>query len=568
MIEIKEKALKWCKFPFDSQTQKDVKALFDYPDQLEDSFYKDLEFGTGGMRGIMGVGTNRINKYTLGKAAHGLSLYLKSKFPEKNIKVVIAYDCRHNSKLFSKIISSILLANDIEVYLFSSLRTTPELSYSVRYLKANCGIVLTASHNPPEYNGFKVYWKDGGQIVPPYDEELMEKINSISFNEILFNGTNDKLNLIDKEIDDAFIETSTQLAKQDDLKLRNIKIVYTPLHGTSIMSIPQVLKKAGHESLIIIDEQSKPDGSFPTVKSPNPEEPDALQMAINRAKKENADIVIGTDPDSDRLGISVKNKQEEFVILNGNQTMLLMAHFILKKRKEKGLLSSKDFIASTIVSSPVMQKVANNFGVECLITLTGFKWIGKEIEERKDQNFIFGGEESFGYLIGDKIRDKDAVTSALLICEIVSVLKTKEKTLYDFMIECYKLYGPYKERLISYKLEGLSGEIKIKNMMENYRNNPPNKINNQFIISIQDYLNSTKTNVKSKTVNDINLPKSDVIIYTLNDNSKIAIRPSGTEPKIKFYFSVNNKDFKNNCWESTEEELDKRIDSIISDLNL
>ena len=568
MIEIKKKALKWCKLPFDSQTQKDVKALFDYPDQLEDAFYKDLEFGTGGMRGIMGVGTNRINKYTLGKAAHGLSLYLKSKFPESIIKVVIAYDCRHNNKLFSKIISNVLLANDIEVYLFSSLRTTPELSYSVRHLKANCGIVLTASHNPPEYNGFKVYWKDGGQIAPPYEEELMEKINSISFNEILFNGTNDKLNLIDKEIDDAFIETSTQLAKQDDLKLRNIKIVYTPLHGTSIMSIPQVLKKAGHESLIIIDEQSKPDGSFPTVKSPNPEEPDALQMAINRAKKENADIVIGTDPDSDRLGISVKNKQEEFVILNGNQTMLLMAHFILKKRKEKGLLSSKDFIASTIVSSPVMQKVANNFGVECLITLTGFKWIGKEIEERKDQNFIFGGEESFGYLIGDKIRDKDAVTSALLICEIVSVLKTKEKTLYDFMIECYKLYGPYKERLISYKLEGLSGEIKIKNMMENYRNNPPNKINNQFIISIQDYLNSTKTNVKSKTVNDINLPKSDVIIYTLNDNSKIAIRPSGTEPKIKFYFSVNNKDFKNNCWESTEEELDKRIDSIISDLNL
>jgi len=568
MIEIKKKALKWCKLPFDSQTQKDVKALFDYPDQLEDAFYKDLEFGTGGMRGIMGVGTNRINKYTLGKAAHGLSLYLKSKFPESIIKVVIAYDCRHNNKLFSKIISNVLLANDIEVYLFSSLRTTPELSYSVRHLKANCGIVLTASHNPPEYNGFKVYWKDGGQIAPPYEEELMEKINSISFNEILFNGTNDKLNLIDKEIDDAFIETSTQLAIQDNVKSKNIKIVYTPLHGTSIMSIPQVLKKAGYKSVIIVDEQSKPDGSFPTVKSPNPEEPDALKMSINRAKKENADIVIGTDPDSDRLGISVKNKKEEFIILNGNQTMLLMAHFLLKKREEKGLLSSKDFIASTIVSSPVIKKVANKFGVECLITLTGFKWIGKEIEERKDQNFIFGGEESFGYLIGDKIRDKDAVTSALLICEIVSILKTKDKTLYDFMIECYKLYGPYKERLISYKLEGLSGEIKINNMMKNYRNNPPNKINNQFVISIQDYLNSTKTNVKSKTVNDINLPKSDVIIYTLNDNSKIAIRPSGTEPKIKFYFSVNNKDFKNNCWESTEEELDKRIDSIISDLNL
>ncbi|MDG2371102.1 MAG: phospho-sugar mutase [Flavobacteriaceae bacterium] len=568
MKEIKEKALKWCKSPFDKKTQNDVKALFNYPNELENAFYKNLEFGTGGMRGIMGVGTNRINKYTLGKATQGLSLYLKNKFPKNKIKVVIAYDCRHNNELYSTIVSNILLANGIEVYLFSSLRTTPELSFSVRFLKANCGIVLTASHNPPEYNGFKVYWKDGGQIVPPYDEELMEKINSINYNEILFKGKNDQLNIIDKEIDNAFIDTSIRLAVQDDHKSKNIKIVFTSLHGTSIMSIPQVLKKAGHKLVTIIDEQSKPDGSFPTVKSPNPEEPDALELAINRAKKENADIVIGTDPDSDRIGIAVKNKKEKFIILNGNQTMLIMAHFILSKRVEKGLLNSKDYIASTIVSSPVMKKVAKNFGIECLTTLTGFKWISKEIEVRKSQNFIFGGEESLGYLIGDEIRDKDAVTSALLICEIAAILKTKDRTLYDFMIECYKLYTPYKERLISYKIEGLSGENKIKKMMQSFRNHPPDKINKQSIISIYDYLNSTNTHIESKKVNKINLPKSDVIIYTLNDNSKIAIRPSGTEPKIKFYFSVNNKRFKNNCWQSTEKELDKRIDSIISDLNL
>ena len=568
MNKIIEKALQWCKPPFDIQTQKDVKFLFDHPDKLEDAFYKELEFGTGGMRGIMGVGTNRINKYTLGKATQGLSSFLKSKFIEDKIKVVIAYDCRHNNELFSKIVSNVLLANGIEVYMYSSLRTTPQLSYSVRYLNANCGIVLTASHNPPEYNGFKVYWKDGGQLVPPFDKELMDEINSISFDEILFKGLNDNLKIIDKELDDAFIDTCTNLAIQDDIKSNNIKIVYTSLHGSSIVSIPEVLKRAGYKSLIIVNEQAKPDGGFPTVKSPNPEEPEALKMAIDIAKVENADVVIGTDPDSDRLGVAVKNKKEKFTILNGNQTMLIMAHFLLSKRKEKGLIDSKDYIASTIVSSSIMKKVANRFGIKYLTTLTGFKWIGKEIEERKDQNFIFGGEESCGYLIGNKIRDKDAVTSALLICEIVAVLKAKGKTLYDYMIECYKLYGPHKERLISYKLDGISGEKKIKEMMKNFRNNPPKKINNQSIYFIEDYLNSSKTDVNTKIKYEISLPESDVIIFTLKDNSNIAIRPSGTEPKIKFYFGVNSKNFKNNDWELTEKELDKKIDSIIFDLNL
>ena len=568
MKEIKEKALQWCEYPFDKKTQSDVKALFNHPSELKDAFYKDLEFGTGGIRGIMGVGTNRINKYTLGKTTQGLSLYLKKIYPNDKIKVIIAYDCRHNNDLYSKIVSSILLANDIKVYMFSSLRTTPELSFSVRYLKAHCGIVLTASHNPPEYNGFKVYWKDGGQIVPPHDLELMKKINSINFDEIIFKGGNEKVNLVDQELDKAFIKTSVKTAFQDQLKSKNLKIVYTPLHGTSVMSIPQVLKKAGHKLVTTIEEQAKPDGSFPTVKSPNPEEPEALKMAIDKALIINADIVIGTDPDSDRIGIAIKNKKGEFMILNGNQAMLIMAHFILSIRKEKGLIKPNDYIASTIVSSPVMKKVANYFGIEYIETLTGFKWIGKEIELRKNQNFIFGGEESFGYLIGSEVRDKDAVTSALLICEIAAILKLKGETLYDLMIECYRLYGPHKERLVSYKKVGKSGEENIKKMMYSFRNSPPKKINNQYLTSIDDFLNSTNNNLLNKQINKIFLPKSNVVTYTLQDDSRISIRPSGTEPKIKFYFSVNSKSFTNNEWLSTEKELDKRIDSIILDLKL
>ena len=568
MKEIKERALKWCKSPFDNETQNHVKTLFNFPDQLEDSFYKDLKFGTGGMRGVMGVGTNRINKYTLGKATQGLSDFLKNKFPKGNIRVVIAFDCRNNNDIYSKIVSNVFLGNGIEVYQFSSLRTTPQLSYSVRYLKANCGIVLTASHNPSEYNGYKVYWKDGGQLVPPYDQELMDQINSINYSDIIFKGSTDKFHLIDKELDDAFINTCLELGKQDQVKSDNLKIVFTPLHGTAIISIPEVLKKAGHKSLIVVNEQSKPDGNFPTVESPNPEEPEALKIAIKLAEKEDAEIVIGTDPDSDRLGIAIKNEKGKFYILNGNQTMLIMANFLLDRRKEMGLLKSEDYIASTIVSSPVMNKLGLHYGIQCLSTLTGFKWIGKEIEERKTQNFIFGGEESFGYLIGDKIRDKDAVTSALLICEIAAILKFKNKNIFDYMIECYKLYGPHKERLISYKLDGISGEKKIKKMMKNFRDNSPKSINNQSVNSIKDYLASVEIDLKNKMRYKIDLPTSNVIVFILEDGSEIAIRPSGTEPKIKFYFSVNSKTFKNDNWELTEKELDKKIDSIIFDLNL
>ncbi len=568
MTEIIKKAQIWCESPFDDETQKKVKELYNFPDLLEDAFYKDIEFGTGGMRGIMGVGTNRINKYTLGKVTQGLALFLKSEYQEDKIKVVIAYDCRNNNRLFSEIVSNILLANNIEVFLFSSLRTTPQLSFSIRYLEANCGIVLTASHNPPDYNGFKVYWKDGGQLTYPHDKNLMIKINSIKFEQIIFKTENRNPKYLDKKIDDAFINTCIRIGKQDELVTRDIKIVYTPLHGTSIKSIPKVLYKAGYNFLTIITQQSEPNGDFPTVKSPNPEEPEALEMAIKEATKINADVVLGTDPDSDRLGVSVKNKKGKYIILNGNQTMLIISNFLLSSRKKRGILNKNDYIASTIVSSPIMEKVARNFGIECVWTLTGFKWISKEIEIRKNQNFIFGGEESFGYLIGNKIRDKDAVTSALVICEIASILKNKEKTLYDYMVECYKLLNPYKEKLLSYKIEGINGEKEIKNMMFNFRNNPPKKINGQKIITIDDYLNSTSKSMLNNEINKLNLPKSDVISYRLIDNTKISIRPSGTEPKIKFYFSVSLDKLINNDWELTENQLDNRINSIIKDLDL
>tara|TARA_B100000686_G_C16805386_1_gene989755 strand:- start:9824 stop:11527 length:1704 start_codon:yes stop_codon:yes gene_type:complete len=567
-MKIKKSALEWCRAPFDLNMQNQVKSLINKETELKDAFYKDIEFGTGGIRGIMGPGTNRINKYTLGKVAQGLSLYLKDQFRYKKIKAVIAYDSRNKSEYFAQIVANILSANSIQVFLFNSLRSTPQLSYTIRSLKANCGIVITASHNPPDYNGFKLYWKDGGQIVPPKDIELEEIINSIKYNEILFEGKKDKLTHLGKNTDAQFHKVCISLAKQKTNSKRDIKIVFTSLHGTSINSIPVILEKVGYKNISIVKEQSTPNGNFPTVLSPNPEEPEALKIAVNQAQKENAEIVIGTDPDSDRLGIAVKNEDGDFILLNGNQTMMIMSHFLLSVRKEKKLINSKDYIASTIVSSPVIKKVASYFKINCILTLTGFKWIGKEIENRKNENFIFGGEESFGYLIGNKIRDKDAITSALLACEIGSVLKCQGKTIFDFMIECYKIYGPYKERLINKIFTGKSGAEKIHKMMSNFRKNPPKTINESKLESVEDYLFSYKYCLKKNKKYKLNLPKANVLIYILKDKSKIAIRPSGTEPKIKFYISVNKKNFKYNNWKLTELELEKRIDSIVKELKL
>lgn len=562
------KIREWSRHPFDKETVDRLKALKQNPKQLEDAFYKDLEFGTGGMRGIMGIGTNRINTYTLGKSTQGLSNYLKSVFNDQTIKVVIAYDCRNNSKSLAIKVAEVFSANDIEVFIFTDLRSTPELSFAVKHLQAHCGIVLTASHNPPEYNGYKVYWKDGGQIVPPQDRKIIEQINQIQFSDIKFNAKQDLINWIDEDIDQAFFDKSVQLG-QFKLKGReNFIVVFTPLHGTSITAVPQVLEKAGYNNVHLIKEQSTPNGNFPTVESPNPEEPEALQMALEQAYAIGADMVVGTDPDCDRLGVAIRDPKNNFRLLNGNQTMVVMTYFLLEQWKKNKLLDGNQFVASTIVSTPMIQKIAKSYGIHYKETLTGFKWIGKLIKDFPSLDFIGGGEESFGYLVGDAVRDKDAVTATLLACEIGTFAKNNNQTFYDILVECYRKFGAYKEKLISFTQKGKEGADKIKNMMEGYRKNSPKEISGIRVSQKEDYLKSERVFLFENRTEKIDLPVADVLIFILEDHSKIAIRPSGTEPKIKFYFSVNEKLEQNNEWDIMESQLDKKIETIVKGMGL
>ena len=558
----------WSKPPFDKEAIAQLEVLKQNPDQLEDAFYKDLEFGTGGMRGLMGIGTNRINAYTLGKSTQGLCNYLKNIFKQEPLKVVIAYDCRNNSKNLALKVAEIFSGNGIRVFLFSELRTTPQLSFAVKHLETHCGVMLTASHNPPEYNGYKIYWKDGGQIVPPIDNQIIEQINQTSYFDIKFNAKEKLIEWINKDIDRAFFEKSVELGKFKLKGREKLKIVLTPLHGTSITAIPQVLALAGYIDIHLVKEQSSPDGNFPTVESPNPEEPQALKMALDLARAIDADMVIGTDPDSDRLGIAVKDQNNNFYLLNGNQTMVVMTYFLLEQWKKSGRINGKQFVATTIVSTPMIEKMAHSYGVQYKETLTGFKWIGKLIKDFPSLNFIGGGEESFGYLVGDVIRDKDAVTASLLACEIGTFAKKNKQSFYKILVECYRKFGAYKEKLISFTQKGKEGASKIKNMMEGYRNNPPKKIACLKVIQIDDYLNSKRTSIIEKRSEEINLPLADVLIFFLEDNSKIAIRPSGTEPKIKFYFSVNNRIDEKEDWESMESKLDKKISTIVKGIGL
>ena len=565
---ISAKIREWSRPPFDKETVDRLKALKQNPKQLEDAFYKDLEFGTGGMRGIMGIGTNRINTYTLGKSTQGLSNYLKSVFNNQTIKVVIAYDCRNNSKSLAIKVAEVFSANDIEVFIFTDLRSTPELSFAVKHLQAHCGIVLTASHNPPEYNGYKVYWKDGGQIVPPHDRQIIEQINQIQFSDIKFNAKQDLINWIDVDIDQAFFDKSVQLG-QFKLKGReNFIVVFTPLHGTSITAVPQVLEKAGYNNVHLVKEQSTPNGNFPTVESPNPEEPEALQMALEQAYAIGADMVVGTDPDCDRLGVAIRDPKNNFLLLNGNQTMVVMTYFLLEQWKKNKLLDGNQFVASTIVSTPMIQKIAKSYGIHYKETLTGFKWIGKLIKDFPSLDFIGGGEESFGYLVGDAVRDKDAVTATLLACEIGTFAKNNNQTFYDILVECYRKFGAYKEKLISFTQKGKEGADKIKNMMEGYRKNSPKEISGIRVSQKEDYLKSERVFLFENRTEKIDLPVADVLIFILEDHSKIAIRPSGTEPKIKFYFSVNEKLEQNNEWDIMESQLDKKIETIVKGMGL
>jgi phosphoglucomutase len=568
---ILDKVNVWLSPVFDSETQDAIKEMMtSSPKELEDSFYRNLEFGTGGMRGIMGPGTNRINKYTLGKATQGLSDYLKAQFPGEEIKVAIAYDCRNNSDTLSKVVADVFSANGIKVYLFSELRPTPELSFAVKYYNCHAGIVLTASHNPPEYNGYKVYWQDGGQLVPPHDKEVINIIEALEYSAIKFEADDSLIEFIGDEVDAAFIKSSlvnASFATSPEAKAA-LKIVYTPLHGTSVKLIPDLLEDAGYSNVHIVKEQAVPDGNFPTVKSPNPEEPEALSMAVALADHLDADIVVGTDPDADRLGVAVRNGNGIMTLLNGNQTMIIMTNFLLEEWKKQGKLDGKQFIGSTIVSTPMMQELASAYGIECKVGLTGFKWIAKMIVDFPEQEFIGGGEESFGYMVGDAVRDKDAITSTLLLAEIAAQAKANASSLYQELLKLYVKYGFYKEYLISITKKGQEGAAEIKQMMNSLRNNPLKEINGQRVVMVEDYQSSTAKNLLTNEEEGIDMPKADVLIYYLEDGTKICARPSGTEPKIKFYFSVNDTLDDVDNFKDVETALDQKIKNIIAEMAL
>ena len=556
----------WLTPTFDTLTQEKIKQLIaNDPQGLDDAFYKNLAFGTGGMRGIMGIGDNRINKYTLGKNTQGISNYLKKCFPSEVLKVAIAFDCRHNSKELAQVVADVFSANGIEVFLFSDLRPTPELSFAVKHLGCHCGIVLTASHNPPEYNGYKVYWQDGGQLVPPQDAAIIKEINALAYSDILFNAKEDLITEIDQEVDDAFAQAAVKNGSYNtaDTAKKDLKIVFTALHGTSITMIPRVLEAAGYTNVHVVEQQAAPDGDFPTVISPNPEEPEALKMAIEIAEQTNADIVIGTDPDCDRLGIAVRNTQGTMEIINGNQAMAIKTNFLLENWKSTGKLTGNQFIASTIVSTPMIAKIADAYGVIYKESLTGFKWIAKMVVDFPELEFIGGGEESFGFMVGDFVRDKDAVTASLLACEVAAQQKAKSRTLFEYLDTIYKEVGYYREHLVSLVKKGKKGAQEIEQIMKDLSTNPLKEIAGSPVVSIEDYNTSTRLDVLNNTTVTLDIPKSNVLIYYTQDGSKIAARPSGTEPKIKFYISVQDKQQAN-----ISELLKDKINAICTDLNI
>jgi phosphoglucomutase len=571
MIKPKEKAREWLQAPFDEKTQQKTQALIEADnDELAEAFYTDLAFGTGGMRGIMGVGTNRINPYTLGKNTQGVANYLHQQFPDKDeIRVAIAYDCRHKSQSLADVVAEVFSANNIKVKLFPALRPTPLLSYTVKYLNCQCGIVLTASHNPPEYNGYKVYWADGGQLVPPQDHEIIKEINALKFADINFDKKTEYIDVLDETVDQAFIKDSIdnasfQLNDNNDNRSR-LNIVFTSLHGTSITLNPKVLEQAGYTNLHIVEEQAEPDGGFPTVKSPNPEEPEALKMALELADKKNADIVIGTDPDCDRLGIAVRNNDGEMMILNGNQAMVLMTWFLLDQHKS---FQGHEYIASTIVSTPMMKSLAEIYKVDYHETLTGFKWIADLIKRYPDRHFIGGGEESFGFMVGDFVRDKDATTSTLLICELAAYLKANVSSLYEKLIKLYQEAGFYQEKLVALVKKGIKGAEEIKEKMNALREEPLKEIDGEPVTHLEDYQKQISYNLKENTKSEINLPQSNVLIYKTASETKVCARPSGTEPKIKFYISVNDQLENKDEFEMLKNQLDDKIQRITSELGI
>lgn len=570
---IQEKVNTWLSGSFDQETRDAVRKLqSENEKELVDAFYRNLEFGTGGLRGVMGVGTNRMNKYTVGMATQGYANYLKKSYPGGEVRVAIAHDSRNNSRFFAETVAGVFAANGIKVFLFEALRPTPELSFAIRHLGCQGGVVCTASHNPKEYNGYKAYWNDGGQLVPPHDKNVIAEVEKIgSVDEVKWSGGEANITIIGSEVDEAYMSMVKSLSVYPEVIARqhDLKIVYTPIHGTGIILVPEVLKRFGFTDVNIVAEQSTPDGNFPTVHYPNPEESEAMSIGLKKAKELNADILLGTDPDSDRVGIGVKDNNGEWVLMNGNQTAVLAFNYMIEARKAKGIAQSNDMVVKTIVTTEMIDQIAHQSGIKCYNVLTGFKWIAELIKEKEaTENYVVGGEESYGLMIGSRIRDKDAISAVALLCEMAAYEKDKGRSLFSKLIDLYVQYGFYKEHLISITKKGMDGQQQIAAMMESYRSLPPKTINGSPVVELLDYELKKGKNLQTGAEWEIKLPKSNVLQFILADGSKISARPSGTEPKIKFYFSVNTSLSDARDFEKVSADLDNRIKGIILDMKL
>jgi phosphoglucomutase len=570
---IQERINVWINGNYDQATKDAInKSQKENPDELADAFYQNLEFGTGGLRGIMGIGTNRINKYTIGMATQGFANYLKKTYGSEEVKLAIAHDSRNNSRFFAETTAKVFAANGFKVFLFEALRPTPELSFAIRKLGCKGGVVCTASHNPKEYNGYKAYWNDGGQLVPPHDKNVIKEVEAIKdVSEVKWEGQGDNITLIGTEMDGQYMDMVKELSVYPEVitKQHNLKIVYTPIHGTGIMLVPETLKRFGFTNVTIVSEQVTPNGNFPTVNYPNPEEAETMSIGLAKAKELDADILLGTDPDADRVGIGVKNHKGEWVLMNGNQTAVLAFSYMMEARKAKGIAQPNDMVITTIVTTEMINEVAKQNEVACYNVLTGFKWIAEKIKELDGQkNYVIGGEESFGLMIGNQIRDKDAVSAVALMCEMAAYEKNQGKTLFDKMIELYIKYGFYYENLISITKKGMNGQKEIADMMEGYRSNPPKTISGAEVTTLLDYQLQKGINLATGETWTIDLPKSNVLQFITADGTKISARPSGTEPKIKFYFSVNTKLEKKEDFDAKFEELEGKIKAIIEDMKL
>lgn len=571
---IDQKVKEWLSEPYDTETREEVKRMIKKAsaDEIADAFYKDLEFGTGGLRGIMGPGTNRINKYTLGKATQGLSNYLKKSFASTGISIALAHDNRNNAREFANIVANVFSANGIKVYFFEDLRPTPELSFAIRHLNCQSGVMLTASHNPREYSGYKAYWSDGGQVVSPHDKNIIEEVNAIkNISEINFTGRQELIEFIGEEIDRAFLQKVSEASVYPEVckKQSNLRMVFSPIHGAAVDMVPKAIRNAGFKALHLVEEQCTPDGDFPTVIYPNPEEEEALTMAIEKAEDIDAELVMASDPDGDRVGIAIKANKGGYKLLNGNQTAALLFHYVMNGWKEKNLLSGNEYIVKTIVTSQILDKMADQMNIKCYNTLTGFKFIGNLMTALEaNEKFMVGGEESYGYLIGDHVRDKDAVVSCALIAEMTAWYKEQGKSLEDGLIDIYLKYGFFKERLISFTKKGPQGAKKISEMMENFRSKPPKSIDGEALVLMKDFLNGFEKNLTTGLETQLDFPKSNVLQFITASGCMVSARPSGTEPKIKFYISVNTPLNAVSDYEQTDSILEAKMDRIAKEMGV